>query len=210
MQLGNVISGFLMGLPALVAVGPIAVLLMELGLERGMRAGYPAAVGVAVGDLVFAVLAAVAGTAVAAALSSVEPALRAVAALVLIGVAVRMALAARSGSEDHPPATGELVAVGGSGAVVVGGVRLAGGFMGLTMVNPLTIVVYAGIVMSGGAGVGTAGWVLGMGLASLVVHGGFVGLGHALGSTVSDGAVTGLRWAASGLLAVLALHLLLA
>jgi hypothetical protein len=151
----------------------------------------------------------------------VEPVLRVVAASVLVAVAVRMALAARASAVVAAP-TRDLVAAGGSAPALVGdpsagpptpatgGLRLASGFMGLTMVNPLTIVVYAGIVMSGGAGVGTIGWVLGMGLASLFVHSGFVGLGHVLGATVSERAITGLRWAASAFLVQLALHLLLA
>ena len=81
--------------------------------------------------------------------------------------------------------------------------------MGLTVLNPLTIVVYAGIVVSGGAGVGTAGWVLGMALASLAVHSGFVGLGHVMGATLSGRAVVGVRYGAVGLMALLAAHLLL-
>lgn len=213
MQLVDLISGFLTGLPALVAVGPIALLLIELGLERGIRSGYPAALGVAAGDTAFAVLAAVTGTAVSAVLSSVESWLRLAAAAVLVGVAVRLALAARAaGAHRHEEPDRDQPAHARSVGTdtAVRGPRLAGGFLGLTVVNPLTIVVYAGIVISGGAGVGTAGWVLGMGLASLVVHGGFLTLGRVLGATVSPRAVVGMRWAAAALLAGLALNLLLA
>jgi len=49
-----------------------------------------------------------------------------------------------------------------------------------------------------------------MGLASLAVHSGFVGLGHVMGSALSDRAVVGVRYLAVGLLAALAVHLLLA
>jgi threonine/homoserine/homoserine lactone efflux protein len=204
----NVITGFLTGLPALMAVGPIALLLIEQGLARGIRTGYPAALGVAAGDTAFAVLAAVAGTALSAALADYATGLRLVAVGILVAVAGRLFAEARRSAaavvaDDPAPA-------GAPGALAtVRGPRLAGGFLGLTVINPLTIVVYAGIVVSGGAGVGTAGWVLGMGLASLAVHSGFVGLGHVMGSTLSARAVVGVRYAAVGLLVVLAAHLLL-
>ena len=215
----NVITGFLTGLPALMAVGPIALLLIEQGLDRGMRTGYPAAVGVAAGDTFFAVLAALAGTAVSAVLVAYSSWLRLTAVAVLAAVAVRLLLEARrahrgvvgSGDGSVPAGEGTPADVGPSGSLAtVRGPRLAGGFLGLTVVNPLTIVVYAGIVVSGGAGVGTVGWVLGMGLASLAVHSGFVGLGHVMGSALSDRAVVGVRYLAVGLLAALAVHLLLA
>jgi threonine/homoserine/homoserine lactone efflux protein len=205
----NVITGFLTGLPALLAVGPIALLLIEQGLDRGLRTGFPAALGVAAGDTAFAVLAAVAGTALSAVLSAYAPWLRAIAVAVLVIVAVRLLVEARRPRQAvGPEAAGPAPAAGT--LATVRGHRLAGGFLGLTVVNPLTIVVYAGIVMSGGSGVGTMGWVLGMGLASLAVHSGFVGLGHVLGATLSDRAVVGVRYGAVGLLAVLAVHLLLA
>jgi threonine/homoserine/homoserine lactone efflux protein len=220
MQLSNVLTGFLTGLPALIAVGPIALLLIELGLERGVRGGYPAALGVAAGDTAFAVVAAVAGTALSALLSPVETWLRGVAGLVLVGVAVHLALTGRrhatpgDGAAGQGPTgptgpTGATAVVEAPAARGVARTRLAGGFLGLTIVNPLTIVVYAGIVVSGGAGVGTLGWVLGMALASLAVHGGFVGLGHVLGATVPGGAVAGLRLAGAAFLVLLAVHLVL-
>jgi threonine/homoserine/homoserine lactone efflux protein len=223
----NVIMGFLTGLPALIAVGPIALLLIEQGLARGIRTGYPAALGVAAGDTVFAVLAAVAGTALSAALADYATGLRLVAVGVLVAVAVRLFReagragvvafdgdgfdggAVDGGGVDGDPGGEPVTGPAGGALATVRGPRLAGGFLGLTVINPLTIVVYAGIVVSGGAGVGTAGWVLGMGLASLAVHSGFVGLGHAMGSTLSPRAVVGVRYAAVALLVVLALHLLL-
>lgn len=211
MRATNVITGFLTGLPALIAVGPIALLLIEQGLARGIRAGYPAAVGVAAGDTVFAVLAAVAGTALSAALADYATWLRLVAVGVLVAVAVRLFIEARRASaRDHGAPGGPTGDAPAPGALAtVRGPRLAGGFLGLTVLNPLTIVVYAGIVVSGGAGVGTAGWVLGMALASLAVHSGFVGLGHVMGATLSGRAVVGVRYGAVGLMAVLAAHLLL-
>lgn len=76
------------------------------------------------------------------------------------------------------------------------------------MANPLTVIVYVGIVVGGGAGAGTFGWALGMGAASLLAHGGYLGLGHAAGSTLSPRALSGLRVFAVVLLVGFAVHLM--
>jgi hypothetical protein len=54
------------------------------------------------------------------------------------------------------------------------GPRLAAAFYGLTIINPLTLVLFVSLVVAGGPAVGTIGWALGMALASLTAHGGFV------------------------------------
>jgi len=89
------------------------------------------------------------------------------------------------------------------------GLRLASAFYGLTLVNPLTVVLFAAVVVAGGSGAGTPGWVVGMALASLVVHGGWVLVGAALGATIGPLATARLRLAAAVLMAGLALHLAL-
>ena len=123
-----------------------------------------------------------------------------------------------------PAAEPEMALVGG-GSVAVGapvgnpahdfpfgsldGARLAGGFFGLTIINPLTIVVFVGIVAAGGAGVGTLGWVIGMMLASLTVHVGFVVAGRVLGAALGDGAAAKVRLGAAVLMVLLAAHFVL-
>ncbi|MEI2655036.1 MAG: hypothetical protein V9G12_23325 [Microthrixaceae bacterium] len=61
--------GLASGIPLMIAVGPIAVLLVELGIERGVARAWPAAIGVASADLTFATLAAFSGAALSRALS---------------------------------------------------------------------------------------------------------------------------------------------
>jgi hypothetical protein len=90
--------------------------------------------------------------------------------------------------------------------VTRGRVAVAGGFFGLTALNPVTIAVFAAIVLSGSDGVGTVGWVLGMAGASLVVNLGFVLVGHGLGSVLEPPAVAWVRLGAAALILAMALH----
>jgi len=84
-----------------------------------------------------------------------------------------------------------------------------GGFTALTLANPLTLLVYVGLVVGGGSGVGTAGLIVGMGVASLVVHSSWVGVGHVMGSAVPPAALRAMRYGAAMLLLGLALHMAL-
>ena len=74
------------------------------------------------------------------------------------------------------------------------------------MVNPLTLVLFASVVVAGGTGIGTAGWAAGMALASLLAHGGFVVLGGAVRTTLGPGASARLRLGAAVFMGALALH----
>ena len=216
--LHDIVVGIVTGVPMLIVIGPIALLLVDQGVRHGIRGGSPAPLGVALGDVALAVVVAVAGTALASVLTPVAGWFRLVAALLLAGLAVHAVHLARA-SGDRPGASGagggRLAVAGGGEAVVVEAVdvevrpaRLVSAFAALTIVNPLTLLVYVGLVVSGSAGVGTVGWVLGMGVASLVIHGGWVGVGHVVGTAMPDGAMRVVRYAAAGLLAGFAMHLL--
>lgn len=223
MAVSNVLLGLATGIPVMIIVGPIALLLIEQGLERGLRGGLPAALGVASADLTFASLTAVAGVAAAAVIQPFEPVLRVGAVVLLAGLAARVW---RSAGRDRVTALAarpaELVGatVGPSQALPVAGVPApepaAGpmvrglGFFALTALNPLTVVVFASIVLGGGAGTGTLGWVVGMVLASLMVNLGFVAIGHGLGAVLDDAATAGLRMAAAVLIVAMAVYFALA
>ena len=210
----DVALGMATGLPMLVVVGPIALLLVDVGVRRGLRAGSPAALGVALGDVVLAVVVAVAGTALGSRLAPVADQLRIAAAALVAAIAVHAVLSVRRAGASDPDgserAVPMLAPAGGPGVSSSerGTGRLLGGFAALTLANPLTLLVYTGVVVGGGAGVGTAGWVTGMGLASLAVHHGWIGVGHVVGSALPSGALRVARYVAAGLLLGLAVHLL--
>jgi len=267
MFVSNHVSGVLIGFPIMLDVGPIAILLVDQGLERGSRSAFPAALGVASADLSFSAIAAVGGTSITVFLTPITPVLSMAAVALLLFLAVRLfrtstaelrvrravpAASAPGGvvepclaglgdsssftaeypalSADHTghavraaDVTGSVNTVGtGSTALLdpepatadipfghLSGARLGAAFFGLTVVNPLTVVLFAAVVVAGGAGAGTPGWAVGMGLSSLVVHGGWVLLGGALGSTLGPVATARMRLGASVLMAALALHFLL-
>lgn len=257
MFVSNLVSGLLIGFPIMLAVGPIAILLVDQGLERGTRAALPAALGVASADLSFSAIAAVGGTSIAVFLTPITAVLSMAAVALLLFLAVRLfrtataelrvlrAMSAastpggaifqtcRAGVGDssaftaeHPAIdrTGDVMHATGSGSTApldpepgtadvpfghLRGARLGAAFFGLTVVNPLTVVLFAAVVVASGAGAGTPGWAIGMGLSSLVVHGGWVLLGGALGSTLGEVATARMRLGASVLMAALALHFLL-
>lgn len=229
MNVSNVLAGFLTGFPVMAVVGPIALLLIEAGLERGVRGAYPAALGVTAADSTFAALAALVGVAAVEALEPWQPVLAVSAVAVLVVLGFRLALGAvrdlRGRAVPVPvgvSAGDERIGASGAGApphaspdveprspvvpLARSRVAVAGGFFGLTALNPVTIAVFAAIVLSGAGGVGTVGWVLGMAGASLVVNLGFVLVGHGLGAVLEPPAVAWVRLGAAALILAMALH----
>ena len=121
MTLSNVLLGLTIGLPMMIAVGPISVLLLDQGLERGTRTAAPAALGVAGADLTLSSLAAVGGTVVSRALAPVQGAMVLVAVGVLAWLAIGMARGAlaelRRARVVPSPVAPQLVSAGASPGV---------------------------------------------------------------------------------------------
>jgi threonine/homoserine/homoserine lactone efflux protein len=92
MSFSNVLTGFLTGFPVMAVVGPIALLLIEAGLERGVRGAYPAALGVTAADSTFALGAALVGVAAVEVLEPVRSWLALAAVVVLVVLAARLVL----------------------------------------------------------------------------------------------------------------------
>jgi threonine/homoserine/homoserine lactone efflux protein len=70
-------------------------------------------------------------------------------------------------------------------------------FFLITAANPITIVVFASLVVSGRDGIGSPGWVLGMTIASALVSSIYLAVGHGLGAVLSDAATARLRMGGS-------------
>jgi arginine exporter protein ArgO len=171
----GVIAGYGIAIP----VGAIAVLIIDLALRRGFRPGFAAGAGAASADWIYAGLAVAAGTALAMALRPFA-----------------LSLAFASG--------GVLVALGMTGVWRVWRARPTTAvpdaaqpdrrslrvvylqFLGLTLLNPLTVVYFAALVLGGSLGSdGTLAsgllFVLGAGLASLSWQTLLAALGSLLG-----------------------------
>jgi arginine exporter protein ArgO len=130
-----VVSGLVTGWAIAVPIGAVGTFLVTLTARAGWRAGAAGALGIATVDGAYAAVAVAAGSAVAAALEPVAAALRVVSAVVLLGLAaltLAHALAtvhrAREPVRLRPPAAYLL-------------------FVGITAVNPTTVVYFAAVVL---------------------------------------------------------------
>ena len=82
------IAGLAAGIAIAIQVGAVSLLLIEASVTAGPRAGVAAGMGVATADFAFAVVAAAAGGAAGAVLSSHQGEIKVVAALSLAAIAI--------------------------------------------------------------------------------------------------------------------------
>lgn len=135
-------DGLLAGFAIAVPVGAIAILILETALRRGFAEGFAAGAGAATVDLLYASLAGLAGQVLAPLLAPIAPTLRVASGLVLIGLGAwglwRVLAAARAtASAPARPA-----------ALLPGGwLRTYGQFVGLTLLNPMTVAYFAVLML---------------------------------------------------------------
>lgn len=133
-----VVSGLVTGWAIAVPIGAIGAYLVALTARTSWRTGAAAALGIATVDGVYAAVAVVAGTAVSAWLAPAAGALRTGSAVVLLAVAALMARAALRPA-PAPPDGGEVRPMRGRTAYAL--------FVGITAVNPTTVVYFAAVVL---------------------------------------------------------------
>ncbi|GAB2872270.1 LysE family transporter [Nocardioides pacificus] len=132
-----VVSGLITGWAIAVPVGAVAALLVALTARTSWRVGAAAAMGVATVDGVYAAAAVLGGAALASRLEPVTGTLRAVAAIVLLVLAALTVAHALRAAPDAPP----------TGVRRMGPGRAYVAFVGLTAINPATVVYFAAIVV---------------------------------------------------------------
>jgi len=143
--IGVVVAGLLAGFGVAMPVGPVGTYLVALTARSSLRIGAFAALGVASADGVYAAVAAGAGTVLAPLLVPVVGPLRWASVVVLIGLAVRgAAKAVRRYRERRIVALQQETPIGASTAYF--------GMLGMTMLNPWTMIYFAALVL-GGSGV---------------------------------------------------------
>jgi arginine exporter protein ArgO len=134
------LAGLLAGYGIAVPVGAVGTYLVSLTARTSLRTGACAALGIATADGLYALLATVGGTVLAAALRPVLGPLRWASALVLLALAVRGAVTAlrrhRAGPPDGPAAP-----------PAPGAARAYLGLLGITLLNPATVVYFAALVL---------------------------------------------------------------
>jgi threonine/homoserine/homoserine lactone efflux protein len=193
-------QGMLAGYGIAIPVGAIAILIVDLALRRGFRPGFAAGAGAASADAIYAALAVAAGAVLAVALRPFASPLGIAGGIVLIGLGVSGVWRARTREEA-------LEALRENGRSPW---RVYLQFLGLTLLNPLTIVYFAALILGGSLSdnqspAGGLMFVLGAGLASLSWQSLLAGVGAQLGKRLSMRA----RWATTlaGSLVVVALGL---
>ncbi|MFI6154296.1 LysE family transporter [Kitasatospora sp. NPDC051170] len=132
------LAGLLAGYGVAVPVGAVGAYLVSLTARTSLRTGACAALGVATADGLYALLAVLGGTGLAPLLTPVARPLRLGAAVVLLALAARTALTALRTAEpleQRPPPSAA---------------RAYLTLLGITLLNPLTVLYFAALILAGG------------------------------------------------------------
>ncbi|MFJ8210361.1 LysE family transporter [Streptomyces sp. NPDC096033] len=148
------LAGLLAGYGIAMPVGAMSVLIVTLSSRVSLRRGLAAALGVATADGLYALAAVAGGAALTRILAPAASALQATAALVLAAIAVRglaVAVRAHPAGRPAPPPMADTSLL-----------RTYTGLLGLTLLNPVTLVYFGALVIGNQseAGGSTGGRVL--------------------------------------------------
>ena len=150
------LAGAVAGYGIAIPVGAIAILILETGLQRGFRLAAAAGTGAAVADGIYATVAVVFGAALAIALAPFETALRILAVVLLVAIAIRGLLGLRRSSAFVADQEAAVIPADVDAAERSGSARRTfTTFLGLTLLNPITVTYFAALILGlKGAGVG--------------------------------------------------------
>ncbi len=144
---GAFLAGVVVGYGVAVPVGAIAILVVGLTARTSLRVGVAAALGVATADGLYAVVAVVGGAALGSLIAPVAGPMRWLAAGVLLVLAGHTAATAVRHHRDPARA-----ARTDAGLATPG--RAYAGLLALTLLNPMTVVYFAALVLGRRAGDG--------------------------------------------------------
>ncbi|MGH9520708.1 MAG: LysE family transporter [Terriglobales bacterium] len=134
-------TGAAAGYGIAIPVGAIAILIIETGLHRGFRSGFWAGAGAASADLLYAAVAVAAGSAAVVAVGRFALPLQIASGIVLLALGGmglwKLRAPAASGKSEVP---------------AYGGAKTYAQFLGLTLLNPMTMVYFAALILGGVAG----------------------------------------------------------
>jgi threonine/homoserine/homoserine lactone efflux protein len=162
LPMSPLIEGVLAGYGIAIPVGAIAVLIVSAGMRCGFSTGFMAGAGAATADLFYAILASIAGVAISRLLAPIAIPLRMLGGLLLILLAIwglwqgwRVGARPEETVADCRPRRTYLQ------------------FVGLTIINPLTVVYFTALVLGRDASAAQSStadqllFIMGAGLASL-------------------------------------------
>ena len=130
------LQGLFAGYGIAIPIGPIAIIIIELGIRRGFSLAFCAGAGAASADLVYATLAALAGSVLVSILRPYAATIHTVSALVLI--LLGLLLLYSSSKQKDERLKGLHVST-----------RLSAYFFvfGLTLLNPLTVAYFTTLIL---------------------------------------------------------------
>jgi arginine exporter protein ArgO len=135
-MVGSLLEAFLSGVVAgygiAIPVGPIAILILELGLRRGFRIALSAGAGAASADLIYATVAAFAGTLLVSVLAPFASILRVGGAIGLIAMGAWLLYHGRNPTDCKHKL----------GLRTTSCPQTYGMILGLTLLNPVTVTYF--------------------------------------------------------------------
>jgi threonine/homoserine/homoserine lactone efflux protein len=139
--MSSFVEGLLAGYGIAIPVGAVSVMIMTTGMTSGFRTGFMAGAGAATADLLYATLASLAGAALVLVLQPLARELRIAGGLVLIcfaAIGVIGGLRGAAEAAQAPPRARPL--------------RTYARLLGITIINPLTVVYFAALILGRDAG----------------------------------------------------------
>lgn len=154
------IEGLIAGYGIAIPVGAVAILIVNMGMRCGFKIGFSAGAGAAAADVIYATIAVVTGTALVYLFAPIAPWLRIISGLLLLGMGIwGLWKGLKHAKRDSKTAE------------VCGAVQMFGQFLGITIVNPLTIVYFAALILGSGPTalilIDRSAFIIGVGIASL-------------------------------------------
>ncbi|MGW7054325.1 LysE family transporter [Streptomyces sp. NPDC054887] len=139
-MIAALVAGLLAGYGIAMPVGAVAAYLVSLTARTSLRIGACAALGVATADGLYALIAAVGGSTLSPVIQPVVVPLRWVSACVLVALAVRGGVRELGRYRERRTATRD-----DDGQV--GAARAYLGLLGMTLMNPTTVIYFAALVL---------------------------------------------------------------
>ena len=196
--MGSFVTGLVAGFAIAMPPGAVTSLIVRIGLQRGFPSALAAGWGTATVDGVYCVVAVLAGAALVPLLGAIDPPLRVVTGLVLVGLGLRGILGAR---RDAPSA-------GSPDARDLAATYVR--FVAITMVNPATLAYFIAVALGfAGSVLNDAGaFIVGVFAASLTWHAILAVLSGSLHGRLSPNARTVLAVVANGVVIALGVRIL--
>ena len=146
---GALVAGLVAGYGIAIPVGAVGAYLVAVTARTGWRTGAGAALGVATADGLYALVAVLGGSALVPLLTPVMTPLRWVSAVVLVTLAARAAWTALRAHRIRDGATRD------DGEDPLTPLRAYLTFLGITVLNPMTVIYFVALIPATGPGAPT-------------------------------------------------------